>query len=257
MSEPNYEVLARYYDLEYGDFRDDLPVYLGFAARTGSPILEFGCGTGRVLLALAEAGYDVAGVDVSPAMLALAREKVRRRPDLRGRVRLVEADARDVDLPERFALALWAINSFMHLTTQADQLRTLARAHALLREGGLLILDLFQPDPHLLAKADGRVLHDATWPEGPEGAPTLKFSSRHLDLAEQTLNVTYIYDDLLPGGETRRRLAPFAMRYLHRFEAQLLLERADFTVEALYGSYELDGCNAESERMIFVARKGP
>ena len=256
MSQPDYELLAHYYDLEHGDFRSDLSLYVGFAARTGSPILEFGCGTGRVLEALAAAGYDLTGVDVSPAMLALAREKLDRRPGLPGRVRLVEADARDVDLPERFALAFWAINSFMHLTTQDDQLRALARAHALLRGGGLLILDLFQPDPQLLLEADGRLLHDATWPRGPAGVPTLKFSSRRLDLADQLLDVTFIFDDLLPGGESRRRPASFQMRYLHRFEAQLLLERAGFVVEALYGSYELDDFAAESERLIFVARKG-
>jgi SAM-dependent methyltransferase len=256
VSEQDYATLARYYDLEHGAFQDDFALYLGFAARTGSPLLEFGCGTGRLLVALAEAGFDITGVDVSPAMLDLARAKLAGRPGLPGKVDLVQADAREVDLPGRYALAFWALNSIMHLPSQADQQRALARAHALLRGGGLLILDLFQPDPQLLVEADGRLLHDASWPAGPDGRPVVRFSSRRLDLAEQTIDVTYFYDELLPDGQSRRYVAPFSMRYLHRFEAQLLLARAGFAVEGLYGSYELDDFDSGSERMILVARKG-
>ncbi len=256
MSEPDYATLARYYDLEHGAFQDDFALYLGFAARTGSPLLEFGCGTGRLLLALAEAGYDITGVDVSPAMLDLARAKLAGRPQLPGKVSLVQADARDVVLPDRFALAFWALNSFMHLANQADQLRALERANALLRGGGLLILDLFLPEPQLLAEADGRLLHDATWPEGPDGRPVVRLSSRRLDLAQQVIDVTYFYDELLPDGRSRRYVAPFSMRYLYRFEAELLLARAGFAVEGLYGSYELGDFDSGSERLIFVARKG-
>ncbi len=256
MSEQDFDSLARFYDLEFGAYGEDLELYRGFAARTGSPILEFGCGTGRVLLSLATAGYEVAGVDVSAAMLTRAREKLAARPELAGRVRLVQADARDVALRERFALAFWAINSFMHLTSLGDQLRALRRAHELLRPRGLLLLDLFQPDLAQLLEADGRLLHDTTWPLGPSGRPVLRLSSRRHDQARQLLEVTYIYDELLPDGLCRRVVAPFALRYLHRFEAQLLLERAGFVVEALYGNYDLDEFTAESPRMIFVARKG-
>jgi SAM-dependent methyltransferase len=253
---PDFDLLAKYYDLEHGEYRDDLDLYAGFARRTGSPVLEFGCGTGRVLLALAEDGHEVTGVDVSQAMLARAGQKLAARPDIAGRVRLVRADARDVDLPARFNLALWAINSFMHLATREDQLRALGQARRHLAAGGLLILDLFNPELELLLDADGRLLLDATWPRGEAGQPVLKLSSRRVDRATQRLDVTYIYDELLPDGRTCRTVAPFSMRYLHRFEAELLLERAGFAVEALYGTYELDEYTADCPRMVFVARKG-
>lgn len=257
MTDYDFDLFARYYDFEHGRFEADLSLYKGFATRTGSPILELGCGTGRVLLPLAEAGFAVTGVDVSAAMLDRVRGKLAARPHLAPRVRLVQGDARDLDLPERFGLAFWALNSFMHLLTQPDQLRALRNARGLLREGGLLILDLFQPDPALLLEADGRLLHDATWWHGPDDRTVLKYSSRRLDQGEQRLDVTYIYEEQPPDGRTSRVVAPFALRYLHRFEAELLLERAGFAVEALYGSYELDEFAADSERMIFVARKGP
>ncbi|MHB1006364.1 MAG: class I SAM-dependent methyltransferase [Chloroflexota bacterium] len=256
MSEPNYDLLSRYYDLEHDEFDDDVGLYLGFAARTGSPLLELGCGTGRLLLPLAAAGYRVTGVDVSAAMLAKAGERLAADASASARVSLVQADARDLALGERYALAFWAINSFMHLTTQADQLRALARTHDALRDSGLLILDLFSPEPQLLLEADGRLMHDASWSLAGDGGTVVKTSSRRLDAANQVLDVTYFYDEFTPDGQLHRVASPFAMRYLHRFEAQLLLERAGFVVEAVYGGYELNPFDSYSLRMIFVARKG-
>lgn len=256
MSEPDYDLLARYYDLEHDEFEDDFGLYLGFAARAGSPLLELGCGTGRLLLPLAAAGFRVTGVDLSAVMLAKAGERLAAAPEAAARVNLVEADARDLSLGERYGLAFWAINSFMHLTTQADQLRALARTREALRDSGLLILDLFSPEPQLLLEADGRLMHDATWPLPDNGGTVVKTSSRRLDAANQVLDVTYFYDEFAPDGQVHRVAAPFAMRYLHRFEGQLLLERAGFVVEAVYGGYELNPFDVYSQRMIFVARKG-
>ncbi|MHB1415022.1 MAG: class I SAM-dependent methyltransferase [Chloroflexota bacterium] len=256
MNDRVFDLLARYYDLEHGEYAEDLPLYLGFAARTGSPVLEVGCGTGRVLMALAEAGHEVTGVDVSAAMLAQTAAKVAARPALVSRVRLIRGDARDLALSERFSLSFWAMNSFMHLPGQADQLRALAVAWQHLREGGLLILDLFHADIALLQEADGRLVHDATWRLEGSGRTVLKTSSRHLDQAEQTLETTYVYDEVDSDGRTARTVASFTIRYLHRFEMQLLLERVGFVVEGLYGSYDLDEFTSDSERMIFVARKG-
>ncbi|NTU82301.1 MAG: class I SAM-dependent methyltransferase, partial [Chloroflexales bacterium] len=69
-----YDPFARYYDADFRDYLEDLPFYHELARRTGGPLLELMCGTGRVLLPLAEAGYSITGVDSSPAMLSIARE---------------------------------------------------------------------------------------------------------------------------------------------------------------------------------------
>lgn len=257
MSDIDFDLLARYYDLEHADFDDDLAIYLGFAHRTGSPLLEYGCGTGRLLKPLAVAGYKITGIDLSVEMLWRANERLTLPRDLRDRARLVKADALHYVPPEPAKLAFWAINSFMHLATQHDQIKALTRAWEALAEGGLLILDLFQPDPQMLLEADGRLIHDGTWMRVENGNHVVKLSSRKLDIAQQTIEVTNIYDETWPDGQTSRVVAPFTMRYLHRFEAQLLLERAGFLVEALYGDYGLEPFGGYSPRMIFVARKGP
>ena len=67
--------IARFFDAEYADYMEDLPALQAYAQRTDGPLLELGCGTGRLLIPLARAGYAVTGVDLSPEMLAIPREK--------------------------------------------------------------------------------------------------------------------------------------------------------------------------------------
>jgi len=71
-----YAALARYYDLENADFTEDLDYWLELADEAGDPILELGCGTGRVLLNLARRGHAVTGLDNSPEMLARLHAKL-------------------------------------------------------------------------------------------------------------------------------------------------------------------------------------
>ena len=252
----DFDRFAPFYDLEFGEFADDLALYLGFAARAGGPVLELGCGTGRILLALAGAGYRVTGVDLSPAMLAVARAKVSA-AGLAGSVALVEDDIRRLDRlgDARFALAFSAINSFLHLETRADQEATLAAARARLLPGGLLILDLFPPDPRTLLEQDGRLAHAATYRDPRSGERIDKFVASTVDVAEQRIETVFFYDRLRADGAVERTAAPFALRYVGRFELELLLERAGFGDVRLYGSYELDPFTAESERLIAVAAR--
>ena len=84
----------------------DLPFYLDCARRFGGPILELGAGTGRVLIALAEAGYEIVGVEVSAAMLEAASAKIAKWPAAAARIRLVDADMKDFALQQTFSLVI-------------------------------------------------------------------------------------------------------------------------------------------------------
>ncbi len=252
-----FDRFAPFYDLEFGRFADDLPLYRGFAARAGGPVLELGCGSGRALLPLAAAGYAVTGVDLSEGMLALAREAAGR-AGLADQVTLVRDDIRALDRlgDARFALAFSAINSFLHLETGADQRAALAAVSRRLAPGGLLILDLFPPHPDILAGYDGRLVHAATFRDPRTGERVDKFSASTLDAAEQRIDTTFFYDRLRADGTVERTAAPFALRYIGRYELELLLERAGFTGVRLYGSYNLAPFGADSERMLAVAVRG-
>src|SRR5260370_41347447 len=69
----DYGLIAPFYDVEHARFDEDIDLYMNFAELRGGPLLELACGSGRLLLPLAQAGYEVTGVDTSASMLALAR----------------------------------------------------------------------------------------------------------------------------------------------------------------------------------------
>jgi SAM-dependent methyltransferase len=247
-----FDLYARFYDLDLGDFDADLLMIQQFAARCGSPVLELACGTGRVLLPLARQGYRVTGVDISSAMLEVARHKVAAE-GLADRITLVEGDMREFALDGRFNLAFVAVNSFMHLLNTDDQLAALACIRRHLNPGGLLLVDLFNPDLGSLLDARGQVLMDKTITDPETGHRLVRFHARTVDLGQQTQHVTFIVDELGGDAHVRRTLFPFSMRYLFRHELELLLRHAGFTVESVYGSYNLDEFSGDSERMIAVA----
>ena len=250
----DFDLYARFYDPDLGDFDADLPMYELFAARCGSPILELGCGTGRVLIPLARLGHRITGIDASTAMLEQAREKIAAE-DLQDRVTLAEQAMGELALEEKFSLAFAALNSFAHLHSTDEQLAALARIRHHLNPGGLLVLDMFNPDLARLLDARGQVAL-ARVMEGPSaGGRTMRFTTDEVDLGRQLIHTTYIVDEIDTGGQVRRTLFPFTLRYVFRYELELLLRHAGFEVEAIYGSCELDEFDGESEKLIAVARR--
>jgi len=246
---------ARFFDCEFAGYEEDLPALEAFAFRTGSPLLELGCGTGRALVPLAEAGFHATGIDVSPAMLAVAAARAAQ-AGVQERVTLVQGDfgvLRPPGGPYQMALAL--MNTFLHLATVEAQLAALSLWREALAPGGLLLVDVLHPDPHEFAGFDGRLEWDRTWIDPDTGATVMKFLIRTVDMAEQVIDVSHVYDEVAPDGATRRTLAAYRLRYLWRFEAQHLLERAGFALEALYGDWSLAPFRHDSPRMIFVARR--
>lgn len=245
-----YDTFARLYDADYAMYFDDMRFYSELARRTDGPIMELMCGTGRVLLPLAHDGYDITGVDVSTDMLAVARERVAE-AGLEQRVTLLEADIRRGPLPGGFRLVFVAANSFMHLETVADQLAALTAVRSSLRRDGLLVLDLFSPNPHELAQNDGRLILANTFEL--DGERVQKFISTQTDLAEQMNYMTFIYDRIAAGGGVTRRVLPLTLRWHYRFELEHLLARAGYEVEAIFGSYDLDDYSSASDRLIAMA----
>lgn len=247
---------ARWYDLDQGSYNDDLPFYLSLAQRTGSPILELGCGTGRLVLALARAGHQVTGVDFAPAMLDRARSKVQQaEAQVAHRIELVEANFCHLALERRFFLAILAVNTLMHVADPGQQAQVLQRAFEHLLPGGVLALDLFHPHPASLSPAEGEVVLDRVLIDPETGQQVLKFVARSVDYAQQRIDATFIYDRLDDQGSIERTTETFPMRYLHRSEAERLLESVGFLVEQVWGSYDLDPYQDEGERLLFLARR--
>ncbi len=249
-----FDIYARFYDPDLGEWDDDVQMYEQYAARCGSPILELGCGTGRVLLPLARQGYRLTGIDASAKMLERARAKFAAE-DLAGLVTLVHQEMRELELDERFNMAFAALNSFAHLHTTEDQLSALAQIHRHLNPGGLLILDLFNPDMGRLLDSRGQMTLAKAMADPETGHRLMRFYTEEVDLGRQLIHTTYIVDEIDAGGRMQRTLFPFTLRYLFRYELELLLRHAGFEIEAIYGTYDLDEFSGESEKLIAVAQK--
>lgn len=249
-----YDRFARFYDAEYADFLDDLPLLRDYAARADGPLLELGCGSGRVLVPLAQAGFQLTGVDTSTEMLARARRRIAAAA-VGGRASLVDHDIATVSLDRTFGLAFIQVNSFMHLNTSQRQRQALQCWHRHLRPGAALLIDLFNPDLLTLIEADGRLLLDQQWHDDDTGATVVKQLTRRIDLSTQLQETIFVYDEVFPDGQSRRTIIPFTMRFLWRAEAELLLELCGYRLERVYGGYDMHEYDAESPRMILVARR--
>src|SRR5690606_11831360 len=103
------------YDVETPRFEPDGPFFLSLARRWGGPVLELGCGTGRLTIPLAQNGIDMTGLDVVPGMLAQARKKAQDAP-----VAWVEADARAFQLGRKFRLIFDNGAAFLHVLDRVD-----------------------------------------------------------------------------------------------------------------------------------------
>lgn len=237
----SYAPIAEFYDhvTLYRD-RPDVPFFVEAARESGGPVLEIGCGTGRVLIPTAKAGIDIVGLDASAAMLDICRRELGAEPEsTRRRVELIEGDMRGFDIPRRFALVTIPFRPFQHLVTVEEQLACLQCIHRHLTTGGRLILDLFNPSLEALTQPTGiESAPDSEYdmPDGRHVVRRFKIVSR--DRANQLNHVELIYEVTQPNGRTERLIHEFSMRWLFRFEAEHLLARAGFRVLQVYSGYD-------------------
>jgi SAM-dependent methyltransferase len=251
VSRNEYAVLSQFYDLEYSVFDADLEMYRQFAERARGPILELGCGTGRVLEALVELQHPIVGIDTSAAMLDIARSR------LGDRVTLVERDMRasaeDPPLPDApYSFVLSAINTFLHLTDVRSQIATLESVRQITAPGGIMLLDLFVPDPTYIATLDGRLTLEFQH-EFESGDRLDKCVARTHDLAEQLILTTVYFDVTSRDGMVRRLVDHYATRYVHLYELEHLLSRTGWDLVSLFGGYDLEPFTSDSERILALA----
>lgn len=246
-----FDRLAPFYDWEHEGYLDDLPLYRGLAGRVGGPILEVACGSGRLLLPLARAGYELVGLDSSEPMLGLLEKRLAEEPALADRVRLVHADLRDARLGRKFKLIVLGLDSFGLLVEQRDQVAGLATLHRHLHQRGLLVLDVANGNLRGGEPVEETILH--VGPCANDARQIARWVLRRTDHAAQLDRLTYLYDETDRDGLVRRTSVDLSLRYFGRFELELLLERAGLELEALFGDYDLTPYRADSQRLIALA----
>ena len=247
---------AEYYDHDIGNVTIDIPFFLEYANQTGSPILELACGTGRVLIPLAEAGFTIHGLDISENMLKIAAEKVEDKK-LSNLVTLTEGDMANYDLPVKdFSMAFITFRSFMHLFTQEDQLSCLKCTYEHLKPGGLLIIDVYSPRFSKMAQPiaeDFSVHKEYVLPNGNRVVNKRRWGGT--DLVNQVNTEELLFEEYGSDGLlVRERLVPLQTRYTFRYELQLLFEKAGYRVLSVFKDFEKNHYDGVGE-IIIVAQK--
>lgn len=249
-----YDTTVRYYDAEISSRTDDLVLYSELAHEYGGPVFDVGCGTGRVLVHLAQEGVRVHGVDTSRAMLDRLQIKLDAFPHLAEYVTYEQADILTYSDDTRYSLVLLTYNALMHFHEQADQITVLERLRALVADDGLLVIDLPNAGETFATRDTDAILFDRSFIEPDTGNLVMLSAHSYLDRTTQLMRVEWIYDEITEDGTLKRLVAPHVLRYFFMPELQLLLERTGFTVDSVYGSTELEPYEDGSERMIVYAR---
>jgi SAM-dependent methyltransferase len=148
-----YDRLGRRYDAWCRSVAEDIPFYVGLALDSGGPVLEVGVGSGRIAVPTALAGVRVVGVDSSPVMLDLARERAAPHGVT---LELVRADMRDLPDLGTFALVTVPFRALLHLRDDPERLGVLRALRDRLRPGGTLAFDVFHPDRIDIEQTQGR-----------------------------------------------------------------------------------------------------
>lgn len=226
--------------------------YLRHAREVGSPILEVACGTGRLALLLAEHGFEVTGVDLSPRMLARAEElRAAEPPDVRARVTFTEGDMGEFDLGRRFALALVADNSLRETGTRAGVLACLKALRCHLQPGGRLLVTERRFDP---ARFAGRGA--SAWSEPLTEPGTARTVRRRVRVAvdEEAGRLTgeMIYEIRDPDGSIHREVLPYESPVFSPAQYVALFEEAGLRARLCVG-YEDRPDDGHDPWLCFVA----
>ena len=243
---------AQFYDWENAQTmaRRDIAFWQRVAASSAGPIVELGCGTGRVTLPVARGGTQVIGVDLSAPMLTRARARVRR-SRLSRRVHLVRADIRHLPFePARFDLVIAPYGVLQSLLQERDLAAALRAAHAVLRPGGRLVLELVADLPRWDEYRDALKLRG--WRPGGKAHLTLVESVRQ----DRARGVTIFEQEFVERRGTARTSRRFQLAFRTLSVPQMLrrLQAAGFTAAA-FGGYDGEAWTKASETWIVFGEK--
>jgi SAM-dependent methyltransferase len=230
------------YDLFSGGglLRGDIAFYLECAERFGGPILELGAGSGRITMPLANAGYDIVGLDLSPTMLQIASGRLAAFPEAKERVVLVPGDMTEFELEQRFKLTIVAARSFQHVVTPAKQRAVLDRIRRHLLPGGHLVLDLFDPNFEMLFAVAGSEFPSREMRDPRTGRLVRRtVVARHNDPLKQTISETLRFEVIDPLGNIVEQEETFwTLRWSTRQETKYLLELCGFEAIEQYSDFK-------------------
>lgn len=241
---------AQLYDAHHRRHSEDLPFWLKLAARQAGPVLELGCGTGRVLLPIARASHRIIGLDNDPDMLVVLKNTLENEP--LPNADILQSDLTSFHLGIDFSLILLPCNTFSTLSP-LQRAAALSRVRSHLLPGGLFAASL--PNPVIFKRLPRRSSPEIeeVFPHPQDGEPVQVSSGWERN--EQYFTVYWHYDHLLPDGRVER-ISANASHYLEKAETyQREIAAAGLHIIDRLGDYDESAYHENSPQLILVASR--
>lgn len=237
-----------HYDRLFNELNWDIPFWLEQANRYGGPILELACGTGRVAIPLAQAGYRVTGIDNAPGMLDQARIKA---AAAGVQIEWMQADLRDFNLSKTFPLVIFPANSLGHILYLQDLETFLANVRRCLDPTGRFVLTYFVPKSELLLNQPDERFPFGEY-EDPAGGGVVPVTQSYI--YEPDTQIKRIKTYYTPPGEETEIVGQLNIRMYYPQELDALLKYNGFQIEHKYGDLDQGEFNAQSGFQLIVCR---
>ena len=259
-SADTYNISAKHYDAAYAVKQDlvDLPFYLDLAKRSGGPVLEIACGTGRVLLNIAREGIEIDGVDNSSPMLQVLESRLGQEPRaVRDKVTLHTGDMRHFRLDKKYALVIIPFRPMQHMYTVRDQADALTAAAAHLQENGKLAFDVFYPRFDVIPAGIGEEMLELEWPVDSQPPRIVRryFRKESFDKIHQNFSATFLFRTYEGDKLALEETEPLKMSYYTYPHLRALFLLAGLEPLEEYGSFARTPLDNTAEQMIFVLGK--
>jgi SAM-dependent methyltransferase len=250
-------LLAAIYDLEHDAFGQDLGFYRRLTRRSRGPLLDLGCGSGRLFRAFLDGGAtSIHGLDGSPALIRRAWRRVSEDAALAaaaqaGRIQLITGDVR------RPPTGRWrwitAVGVLPHLDGPEAALQVLVAAAGRLQKHGRLVLDDIGPG----GLPDRDLPLSMDWERRMDGQLVTRRSQLSRRDAPDGVRIDYltVTDAVRADGTIARLPARFRLWYPSQSVLEGLLDEAGLAVELTYGTHDLEPLAGESDRRIVIAMR--
>lgn len=255
-SAAHYEDPA-YYTKTYKNRLDDVRYYVDLAIANGGPILEYGCGNGRIAIPIARAGVAITGVDLSAPMLSDLKKRLAEEPaPVRSLVQTKRGDMRSARLGRRFPLIFCTFNAFLHLYARRDVERFLARVREHLAPRGELVFDISIPEPEELMRDPSRAFGTPRFLYPREGDPRGGFLVKYTERFDydKIRQILFVSMEFTPASGGESWVTPLAHRQFHPAELSALLHYNGFDIVLAHGDFDGAPLGPESAHMIVRCR---
>ena len=253
------DLVVKYYDLAFGiSGESEVAWYLDKVITFGGPVLDLACGTGRLAVLIAKAGYQVTAIDFSEGMLNIFKERLSRCPSqVRDRIQIHHERMTSFNLDQKFNTII-CCDAFFHNLTVEEEMLCLNQVAEHLTPQGVFVFNLPNPDCEFILKAsenlDGDFEERGRYDMRDEDGFLLVEQANMCDPSLQTITTKLRFKRYDSNGvKVEESKSSWTTRYLFRYEAVHLLYRCGFEINKLVGDYK-EGPVKKGSQLVFEAK---